>query len=189
NHRDPERRLRIGYVSGDFHAHPVGYYLVGPLEAHDRSGSEVFCYTNDPIEDDVTARIAGATDHWRSIFGLNDDQAAELIRQDEIDILVDLSGHTDKGRLRVFARQPAPVQVSWLGYPGTTGMSAIDYLVMDPATAPPGAEDWVSEALVRLPGGRFCYSPPSYAPEVATPPSRPVTFGSFNNTVKLRAEV
>src|SRR6185437_10076729 len=101
----------------------------------------------------------------------------------------DLSGHTDKNRPRLFGLKPAPVQVSWLGYPGTTGISAIDYLVMDPSTAPPGAEAWVTEALVRLPHGRFCYSPPSYAPEVATPPPRPVTFGSFNNTAKLGPEV
>jgi len=189
NARTTERRLRIGYVSGDFHSHPVGYYLIGPLEAHDKSAFEVFCYSNDSAEDLVTARIAGATDHWRSIVNLSDEQAEDLIQHDQIDILVDLSGHTDKNRPRLFGMRPAPVQVSWLGYPGTTGMSAIDYLVMDPSTAPPGAEAWVSESLVRLPHGRFCYSPPPFTPDVATPPPRPVVFGSFNNIVKLRPEV
>jgi predicted O-linked N-acetylglucosamine transferase (SPINDLY family) len=189
NAKDPERRLRIGYVSGDFHSHPVGYYLVGPLAAHDKSAFELFCYSNDGQVDQVTARIAQATDHWRDISAMPEERAAGLIRHDQIDILVDLSGHTDKNRPRLFGLKPAPVQVSWLGYPGTTGLSAIDYLVMDGSTAPPGADAWVSEALVRLPHGRFCYSPPTFAPEVAMPPARPVTFGSFNNIVKLRPEV
>jgi predicted O-linked N-acetylglucosamine transferase (SPINDLY family) len=191
NSRDPERRLRIGYVSGDFRVHPVGYYLVGPLEAHDRAGFEVFCYANDAQEDQVSARIARATDHWRNIQGLADDRAAELVRQDQIDILVDLSGHTDKNRPLLFARKPAPVQASWLGYPGTTGVSAIDYLVMDAVTLPPGV-DWTVEAAVRLPHGRFCYSPPAYAPGTVPPSPRldgAVTFGSFNNLAKIGPEV
>ena len=186
---EPERRLRIGYVSGDFRVHPVGSYLVGPLEHHDRAAFEVVCYSAFDQKDEVAARIASATDRWRDISAMDDARAAQLVRRDRIDILVDLSGHTDKNRPLLFAQKPAPVQVSWLGYPGTTGMSAIDYLVLDASTAPPGAETWVSEALVRLPHGRFCYSPPSYAPEVATPPSRPVTFGSFNNVAKLGPEV
>ena len=189
NGRSPDRRLRVGYVSGDLQSHPVGYYLTGPLEAHDKSASEVFCYSNDLPEDQVTARIAAASDHWRRIASLSDEDAAALIRRDQIDILVDLSGHTDKNRPRLFGMKPAPVQVSWLGYPGSTGMSAIDYLIMDPSTAPPGAESWVSEALVRLPHGRFCYSPPAYAPHVVMPPSRAVTFGSFNNGAKLGPHV
>jgi predicted O-linked N-acetylglucosamine transferase (SPINDLY family) len=189
NDRSPDRRLRVGYISGDLHSHPVGYYLTGPLEAHDRSAVEVFCYSNNLLEDQVTARLAGASDHWRRIAGLADEDAAELIRADRIDILVDLSGHTGKNRLRLFGIKPAPVQVSWLGYPGTTGMAAIDYLVVDACTVPPGAEGWIREARVRLPHGRFCYSPPADAPEVAMPPSRPVTFGSFNNGAKLGPEV
>ena len=112
NDRDPERRLRVGYVSGDFHLHPVGHYLVGPLEARDPAAVEVFCYTNDAQEDQVTVRIAHATDHWRDISAVSDDRAAELIGHDKIDILVDLSGHTDKNRPLLFARKPAPVQAS-----------------------------------------------------------------------------
>ena len=191
NAKDPERRLRIGYVSGDFHIHPVGNYLVGPMEQHDRASFEVFCYSNDGQEDQVTARIAHATDHWRSIQNMSDERAAGLVRHDQIDILVDLSGHTDKNRPLLFARKPAPVQASWLGYPGTTGMSAIDYLIMDAVTMPPGA-DWAVEAVVRLPHGRFCYSPPPYTPEVGPPSARPngsVVFGSFNNIGKITPEV
>jgi predicted O-linked N-acetylglucosamine transferase (SPINDLY family) len=191
NAKDPDRRLRIGYVSGDFHIHPVGNYLVGPLEQHDRAGFEVFCYSNSSGEDHVTARIAHATDHWRDIASMTDDYAAGLVRHDQIDILIDLSGHTDKNRPLLFAHKPAPVQVSWLGYPGTTGMSAIDYLVMDACTMPPGA-NWAVEAVVRLPHGRFCYSPPPYMPEIAMPSARPdgaVVFGSFNNLGKIGPDV
>ena len=178
-------------MSGDFRSHPVGFYLVGPLEARDRQATEVFCYFNDMAEDHVTARVAHGTDHWRGVFGVPDDQVASLIRHDEIDILVDLSGHTDKNRPLLFARKPAPVQVAWLGYPGTTGLSAIDYLVMDASTIPPGS-NWSTEAVVRRPHGRFCYSPPPYAPEVALPQTRPdggVTFGSFNNLAKIGPQV
>ena len=189
NDRDPERRLRIGYVSGDLRAHPVGFYLAGPLAARDPAAVEVFCYSNDPRHDEITEGLKASSDNWRSIFGLSDDEAAALIRDDQIDILVDLSGHTDGGRPLLFARKPAPVQASWLGYPGTTGLSAIDYAVMDPSTAPEGAQAWFTEALVRLPHGRFCYAPPSYAPEVATPGERPVTFGSFSNLAKIGPEV
>ncbi|MGZ3315252.1 MAG: O-linked N-acetylglucosamine transferase, SPINDLY family protein [Caulobacteraceae bacterium] len=191
NAKDPERRLRIGYVSGDFHIHPVGNYFVGPLEQHDRAGFEVFCYSTHTQEDEVTVRIAHATDHWRDLSGLSDDQAAGLVWHDQIDILVDLSGHTDKNRPLLFARKPAPVQVSWLGYPGTTGLSAVDYLVMDACTLPPGA-DWAVEKVVRLPHGRFCYSPPLYTPEVSEPSARPdgaVVFGSFNNLGKVGPDV
>jgi predicted O-linked N-acetylglucosamine transferase (SPINDLY family) len=122
---------------------------------------------------------------------MSDERAAELVRHDQIDILVDLSGHTDKNRPLLFALKPAPVQASWLGYPGTTGISAIDYLVMDECTLPQGV-DWAVEAVVRLPHGRFCYSPPPYTPEVSPPSARPngtVTFGSFNNLAKIGPDV
>ena len=191
NARDPERRLRIGYVSADFHIHPVGAYLVGPLEAHDKAGFEVFCYSNGAVEDEVTVRIAHATDNWRSIVNVPDEQVVSLIRHDQIDILVDLSGHTGGSRPLLFAHKPAPVQASWLGYPGTTGLSAMDYLVMDASTVPPGST-WTAEAVVRLPHGRFCYSPPTYMPQVASPAARPggsVVFGSFNNLGKIGPDV
>lgn len=187
--RDPDRRLRIGYVSADLRRHPVGYFLERVLGAHDRAAVEVFAYSNHPGEDDTTRRLRAMTDHWRPIAGLNDTAAEALVRDDRIDILIDLSGHTAKGRLPLFARRPAPVQASWLGYPGTTGVAAIDYLIMDAATVPPGAERWCSEAVMRLPVTRFCYAPPDYAPEPASPPPRPPVFGSFNNLSKIGPRV
>ena len=187
--RDPERRLKIGYVSGDFRSHPVGWLLANVLPAHDRAEVEVFCYVADGAADDVTKRLKASADHWRPIVDLDDDAAADLVRRDGIDILVDLSGHTSHNRLLMFARGPAPVQVSWLGYPSTTGLSAIDYLIMDAATVPAGSEDGCSEALVRLPHGRFCYAPPPGAPPVAQRPEGPVTFGSFNHLAKVGPEV
>ena len=190
NDRDPVRRLRIGFVSGDFQTHPIGYFLTQALEARDRTAVEVFCYSNDIFADAATARFQTLADHWRVIAQSNDEQAAAAIRQDRIDILFDLSGHTDKNRLGLFALKPAPLQASWLGYPGTIGLAAIDYLIMDADTVPPGAEAWFAEAVARMPHGRFCYAPPDYAPDVVVPPSsRPVTFGSFNNVTKVGPDV
>ena len=187
--RDPQRRLKIGYVSCDFQAHPVGWLLGNVLPAHDKTKVEVFCDANGVVEDEVTERLKTAADHWRDITGQSDDEVASRVRQDQIDILVDLTGHTGKNSLLAFARKPAPVQASWIGYPGTTGMSAMDYLIMDPVTVPPGAEDGCSEALVRLPHGRFCYAPPQFAPAVAERPQGPVVFGSFNHLAKLSPQV
>jgi protein O-GlcNAc transferase len=189
NSRDPERRLKIGYVSCDFQAHPVGWLLANVLPAHDREKVEVFCYANDVVEDEVTSRLKASADHWRDITGADDDEVAARVRWDHIDILIDLTGHTGKNRLLAFALEPAPVQASWIGYPGTTGMSAIDYLIMDAATAPGGAEAWCSEALVRLPHGRFCYAAPATAPAVAERSEGPVVFGSFNHLAKLSPDV
>jgi protein O-GlcNAc transferase len=190
--RDCDRRLRIGYVSGDFRYHPVGYFLARVLSAHDRNAVEVFCYTNSAIVDAMTHRLRVASDHWRSIVGMSDADAASLIRRDGVDILIDLSGHTSKNRLPLFALRPAPVQASWLGYFGTTGLAAMDYVLMDAVSTPPGEERWYSEAVARLPYGRFCYEPPEIAPEPVDPPfSRRghVTFGSFGNTSKIGPDV
>jgi protein O-GlcNAc transferase len=192
NDRSPGRRLRIGYVSGDFQQHPVGFLLARVLEAHDRSGFEIFCYANSTNVDHVTERLKRAADHWRNMVGVSDADAEAMIKRDRIDILVDLSGHTAKNRLLLFTRRPAPVQASWLGYFGTTGLRSIDYLVMDEATVPAGEERWFTEAVVRLPYGRFCYAPPEYAPDPVDPPSLKrgyVTFGSFNNVAKIGAGV
>ena len=194
----PGRRLKIGYVSGDFRRHPVGYFLAPVLAAHDRAAVEVHCYSNNVSDDVMTARLRASAVHWRNVCGLDDDAAAAMIRADGIDILVDLAGHTARNRLPVFARRPAPVQVSWLGYWATTGLSTIDYLITDAVTVPPGEERWYSERVVRLPGGRFCYAPPDDAPEPSPLPPEAGTpmFGSFNNlskvtptTVRLWAEV
>jgi protein O-GlcNAc transferase len=192
NDRAPGRRLRVGYVSGDFHHHPVGFFLTPVLGAHDPAEVEVFCYSNGERADAVTARLRQAAGHWREIGGLSDEAAASMIRQDSIDILIDLSGHTPSNRLSLFALRAAPVQASWLGYAATTGLAEMDYLVMDPSTAPQGADAWCGEALARLPHTRFCYGPPKDAPAPGPPPSIKhggVTFGSFNNLIKIDPDV
>ena len=192
NAPDPERRIRIGYVSGDFHTHPVGYFLVQALEAHDRSAFEVTCYSNGARVDAMTQRLASASDHWRDIARLDDAAAEAMIRADAINVLIDLSGHTAHGRLPLFARRPAPVQAAWLGYVATTGLPAMDYLITDAETAPPGSEALFTETLLRSSRGRFCYAPPECAPAVSPPPSavgKPFVFGSFNDTLKLTPRV
>lgn len=188
----PTRRLRIGYVSGDFRQHPVGYFLARVLEAHDGAAVESFCYSNHSKADDMTRRLQTASGHWRSINGIADADAASTILADGVDILIDLSGHTARNRLPLFALRPAPIQASWLGYFGTTGLDAIDFLLMDEASVPAGEEQDYSETILRLPYGRFCYAPPDYAPAPAGAPSRrggPIVFGSFNNVTKLGPEV
>jgi protein O-GlcNAc transferase len=188
NTPDPERRLRIGYVSADFHNHPVGMFLRAVLASHDRSEVEVFCYTNSLRVDETTQRLKEATDHWRIIWGMMDEAAAGMIRRDAIDILVDLSGHTAGNRLLLFARKPAPVQVSWLGYFDTTGVSAVDYLLADRFVCPEGDESLYVEQIIRLAGSYLCYTPPRHPVDVSPLPARSrgyVTFGCFNNIPKV----
>ena len=183
----PKRRLRIGYVSGDFGNHPVGYFLAGILPAHDRAAVEVFCYSNRAIDDDMTGRLRRSADRWRGIVGVSDADAALMIRRDGIDILVDLSGHTAKNRLLLFARRPAPVQVTWLGYFGTTGLTTMDYILADRFVAPEDAAPYYTESIWRLPDSYLCFSPPDFNLPVLTPPATrgsPITFGSFNNLAK-----
>lgn len=187
--RCPGRTLRVGYVSGDFRNHPVGYFLHSVLAARDRSQIDVTCYSNTPVEDAMTARLRAGSDRWRSIFDSNDDQAADLVRQDRIDILVDLAGHTNSNRLSLFARRAAPVQASWLGYFGTTGVPAIDYVIADRHVVPPDEEDAFSEQVIRLPDSYLCFSPPAEAGPVSPQPTGPVTFGCFNNRAKLNPDV
>jgi protein O-GlcNAc transferase len=190
--RYKEERLRIGYVSGDFKRHPVGYHLLPVLASHDRELFELYCYATMHAQDDLTEQMQGFAAGWRDISDLTDNDAATLILKDRIDILVDLSGHTKGGRLRLFGRKPAPVQVSWLGYFNTTGVRAIDYLISDETTIPAEEEKWFSERILRLPGSRFCYAPPEYAPPVVRSPvlkNRFITFGSFNNITKITVKV
>ena len=191
NDHEVGRRLRIGYVSPDFRTHSVAYFLEPLLKEHDRQAVEVFCYAEVKRPDTVTTDLQELADHWRMTVGLSDDELAERIRADGIDILVDLAGHTANNRLRVFARKPAPVQVTWLGYPNTTGLEAIDYRLVDAVTDPVGETDaCASETLVRLDGGFLCYGALKDAPEPIVPPflkTGTVTFGSFNNPAKLSA--
>ena len=159
NVRDPHRRLRIGYVSADFKRHPVGYFLSSVLSAHDHAVTEIYCYSNQVTDDDMSVRLRACADQWRSISRMADTDVAAVIYRDAIDILVDLSGHTGRNRLTMFALRPAPVQVSWLGYFGTTGLSSIDYILADRFIVPEGEQMYFTEAVWRLPGCYLCYTP------------------------------
>ena len=192
NRRDPERPLRIGYVSADFRSHPVGFHLMPVLYHHDAKRYKVFCYDNRDHADIYTCRLRNCADQWRTITNLTDESAAEMIMADKIDILVDLAGHTAGNRLLLFARRPAPVQVTWLGYFFSTGLTEIDYIFMDDTAVLQGEERWFSERVARLPGTRFCYEPPPYAGDVSPLPAYKngrITFGSFNNLAKVTPQV
>jgi predicted O-linked N-acetylglucosamine transferase (SPINDLY family) len=188
NRPSPNRRLRIGYVSADFRTHPVGFFLERVLKAHDPAVVEIFCYSNTDFADEVTERLQQAAHHWRNIVTASDRDAAALIEDDAIDILVDLAGHTDGTRLSLFALQPAPVQVTWLGFYGTTGLSRIDYILADRFVAPPDEVSHFTEQPWRLPGCYLCYSPHPFDIPVGTFPAIAngfVTFGSFNKRLKI----
>jgi len=194
NSREPERRLRIGYVSGDFRHHSVAQFFEPVLASHDRSAFEIFCYCNLSRADETTERLRRDADRWCEIAFLGDDAVADRVRADRIDILVDLSGHTKFNRLLVFARKPAPVQASWLGYLNTTGLDAIDYRITDGRASPEGLlDEFHSERLVRLPDSQWCYRAPPDCPDVATPPAiregKPVTFGAFSSLAKIGPRV
>lgn len=192
NDRDPERRLRIGYVSPDFRRHPVSAIFAPVLAAHDPGQVEVTCYYNHAVEDAVTLRLKSLARQWRAVAAIDDAALCEQIRADRIDILVDLAGHTGFSRLLAFAHKPAPVQVSWLGYFNTTGLATMDYFLSDPWSSPPGQERYYVERLLRLPHTRFCYEPPAYMPGVSPPPwerAGHITFGSLHNLAKLNDQV
>jgi len=192
NDRDPHRRLRVGFVSPDFGQHPVGFFLIRALENLDRSQCETVCYCDRMIKDDLTPRFQAAAAIWRDVSGLSDKGLTEKILTDRIDILFDLTGHTAHNRLLVFARKPAPIQITWIGYEGTTGLEAIDYILADNYTIPAGQEVWYREQVLRMPHGYVCYDPPSNAPEVGPLPAaknRHIRFGSFNNPAKITPQV
>ncbi len=188
NTPDPGRRLKVGYLSPDFRGHSVSYFLMPLIEGHDRSTVELHAYAHVEKPDDKTARYRELFDHWRDVRQLDDAALARLIEADGIDILVELAGHTAGSRLSACALRPAPVQVSWLGYPNTTGLPAIGWRLVDAVTDPPGAEALAVERLCRLPRGFLAYAPSARAPEIVPPPMLQrghVTFGSFNNAGKL----
>ena len=192
NDRDPERSLRVGFVSPDLGYHPVGIFLALVLEHLNRERFQTFCYSNRPRPDGQTERIRLAADVWREIRQLADDELADQIRRDQIDILFDLTGHTDDNRLPVFARKPAPVQITWMGYVGTTGLTAMDYLLADRFHVPADAEPDYQEHILRLPDGYLCYEPLDYATDVGPLPALSaghVTFGCFNNPCKVNQNV
>jgi len=189
NNPDPARKLRIGYVSPDFLAHSVANFVLAFLQHHDPKQVEIFGYHNHHISDSVTQRIKQLCHHWRDIADLDDTVVADRISQDKIDILVDLAGHTNNTRIPLFARKPAPIQVSWIGYPNTTGLNTMDYRITDTYADPVGqTEQYHSETLVRLPESFSCYSAPDNAPAVNATPAlhnKFVTFGTFNQIAKL----
>jgi protein O-GlcNAc transferase len=193
NDRSSQRSLRIGYVSADFRRHPVGYFLRPLLRHHDRVNFQIHAYSNFRGGDDQTDRLKEHCDSWHEIVDLSDDEAAELIRRDAIDILVDLSAHTRGNRLLVFARKPAPIQVNYLAYPATTGLETIDYRLTDPFFDPPerNAANY-TEKSIRLPRSYWCYEPPIAGLEIAPPPAAEagfITFGSLNSFCKITPAV
>jgi len=192
NDRSPARRLKIGYVSPDFRQHSVAYFVIPAIREHNNEYFEVFCYANSLIHDEVTDRIRNYANHWKNIARLPDKSASRLIREDEIDILVDLSGHTGHNRMVLFAGKPAPIQVNWIGYPATTGLSAIDYKIVDNYTDPPGMTDqFYTEKLIRMPENFVCYIPEEDLPDITNIPVMSeghISFGSFNNIAKISSK-
>jgi len=189
NHRNPDRRLRIGYVSPDFRESVIGPSLLPLLREHDHRQMEIFCYANVLQPDARTDQLRGYADVWRNLVGLSDSQAADLIRQDRIDVLVDLALHTADNRLVIFAYKPAPVQVTYLGYCGSTGIDAMDYRLSDPYLDPPASDVSIySERTFRLPATYWCYGVTGPTPEPLPPPVAAagyVAFGCLNNPPKV----
>ncbi len=190
NSRLPERRIRVGYISPDFRNHVAGRMFKPLLAHHDHTQFEITCYADVAAPDLLTEELKRLADHWRSSYQVPDEQLADEIRGDGIDILVDLAQHSGRNRMLVFARKPAPVQVSWLGYPGTTGLDTIDYRLTDPFLDPLGEGDqYYSEKSYRLPHSFWCYQPPDGQSEaVAAPPQDRngfVTFGCMNRFAKV----
>jgi predicted O-linked N-acetylglucosamine transferase (SPINDLY family) len=192
NDATPDRKLKVGYVSPHFYQHAVNLFVEPILLAHDHRNFEIFCYASVARPDAVTARLGASVDHWRDVSAKTDERLAALVRADKIDILVDLCGHMGRPRLLAFARRPAPIQVTYIGYQNTTGMSAMDYRLTDLRADPPGRTDaYYTECLVRLPRSFFCYQP-TESPDVSPLPaleSGRVTFGSLNNQMKVTPRV
>jgi predicted O-linked N-acetylglucosamine transferase (SPINDLY family) len=191
NPRDKHKRLKVGYVSGDFRNHAVAYFIEPVLAKHDKSQVEIFCYYNNHQDDDLTRRFAALSDHWVLCNGLSDEELAARIRQDGIDILIDLSGHTRHNRLMTFARKPAPIQITWIGYPATTGLAAMDYRITDANYDPEGmTERYHTETLLRLPMAGL-FKPVANRPPINALPALTqgvFTFACLNNLAKITEE-
>jgi protein O-GlcNAc transferase len=192
---DVNRKLRIGYLSPDFRTHSVAFFIAPILESHSSEAVEVTCYSTGNMEDGMTERIRRANVRWRRVFGMSDDDLAATMADDGIDVLVELSGHTANNRLPMLAGRVAPVQITYLGYPNTTGLGEMDYRITDTVADPPGLSDSIhTERLVRIEGGFLAYQPPDVARGLATAalPAEGVgmvTFGSFNNLAKVNHAV
>ncbi len=189
NNPDPDRPLRIGYLSADFRDHPIASFIAPVLESHDRSNFAPYCYSAATSPDATTNRLRATGVEWRDVARLPDQGVIQQIGADRIDILVDLGGHTLGSRIGVFASRAAPVQATWLGYANTTGLRTIGYRIVDNTTDPEGAEAFSTEKLSRIDGCFVCFQPSAAAPEVAPLPSsergQPFTFGSFNDAQKI----
>lgn len=189
---DPERRLRIGFVSPDFRAHSVAYFAQPYFNAFDRDRFDVIAYAHVAKEDMVSEGLRAQVTGWRNIHGVGDEALAAQIRADQIDILIDLAGYTRDTRLLTFTARPAPIQMTYVGYPNTTGLPAIDYRITDNIADPDGADQDFSETLIRMPGCFLCYAVPNHAPPIEPGPVEykdHVTFGSFNNFAKVNPDV
>lgn len=189
----PDRKLRIGFLSGDLGQHPVGFFSIGVAESLDRGQYELLIYNDRQRQDALTRRFKSAADQYRDVFALSDDECREVVKDDCVDVLFDLNGHFQGGkRLLVFAQRAAPLQVSWAGYVGSTGVGSMDYVMADDLQAPASEDEYYSERVYRLPQGYVCYDPPDYSPDVGDLPclnGGAITFGCFNNAVKLNERV
>jgi predicted O-linked N-acetylglucosamine transferase (SPINDLY family) len=191
NSRDGSRKLRLGFVSPDFARHPVGYFLLRALENLDRAQCDTVCYSDRVVGDELTATFQSLPGVWRESRALSDDELAAQIRNDQIDILFDLAGHTANNRLLVFARKPAPVAITWIGYEGTTGLKAIDYLLADRHLVPVESEPYYAEQVLRMPDSYVCFTPFKSPPVSPLPAlsARRVAFGCFNTPAKINGRV
>jgi predicted O-linked N-acetylglucosamine transferase (SPINDLY family) len=186
---DASRRVRMGYLSSDFRWHSVAHFILPVLRQHDRNRFEIFIYHNHAKEDSITAEARQLSDHFRNISKASDEQATQLIRDDKLDILIDLNGLTQHHRLAVLANRVAPIQLNWIGYPNTTGLAAMDYRLVDALTDPPGpSEQLHSETLIRLPVPFLAFASLEPPPPLSSPPCDAngfISFGSFNALPKL----
>ncbi len=188
NSRDPDRRLRVGYVSPDFRNHPVSAFIKPILQSHDRNRIEAICFSDAPKPDKYSEELQSLAQGWHATFGRSDEEVAQLVRSQRIDILIDLVGHLQYNRLPVFARRPAPVQVSYLGYCNTTGLSAMDWILLDDITDPPDRSQLYTEKIIRLPHGFSCYASKPLAAEPNDLPAIRngyITFACFHRPKKL----
>lgn len=186
--RAPGEPLRVGFLSADLRTHSVAFFLLPLFRALDRARVRVLAFSSGVRRDATTERLRALTDEWHDVAGLDAGDAADVIRETKVDVLVDLGGHTAGNRLDVLARRPAPRQLSWLGYPGSTGLPAIGFRVTDAIADPDDAGAPPHETLLRLPGGFLCFEPWTDVPEVAPLPAaraRRITFGCFNNLAKV----
>lgn len=192
NARSLDRPLRVGYLSSDFTQHVVMCFVEKAIAAHDRSRVGVYCISNTKNRDAVTERIRQNADAWIDIHGLNDDQAVELIREHDLDIVVDLVGHTSSNRLLLLGRRLAPVQALWCGYSNTSGLDVVDYIIADNIIAPPGETHFFTEEPIRLPNSFLCFTPPPDSPDIGPLPFEKngyITFGCLNNPSKINQHV